>query len=49
MAGMHSDFFQGHKGRGLFFMPNHSGETRLSKLEGKEGEEEELGEDINFY
>ncbi len=31
MAGTHSDFTQGLLSSGLFYWPNHSGETRLSK------------------
>jgi hypothetical protein len=33
LAGTHSDFFQGQSDRGLFHLPNHSGETQLSKQE----------------
>ncbi len=29
----HSNFFKGQTDRGLFYWPNHSGETPLSKLE----------------
>jgi hypothetical protein len=38
VASEHNDFFQGQKDSGLFFWPNHSGETRLYKPE----EEEEV-------
>ncbi len=31
MASTHSDFFQGHMDRSLFYWPNLTGETRLSK------------------
>ncbi len=41
-ADMHSDFFQGQMDRGLFYWPNHSWETRLSRQE----EEEEGSEDL---
>jgi hypothetical protein len=33
VASMHTDFFKGQTDRGLFFWPNHSLETRLSKQE----------------
>jgi hypothetical protein len=32
----HSDFFQEQTNRGLFYWPNHYGETLLSKQEAKE-------------
>jgi hypothetical protein len=35
----HSDFFQGKTDRGLFYWPDHSGETMLSN---QEDEQEEL-------
>jgi hypothetical protein len=42
VASMRSDFFQGQMDRGLFYWPNHSWETRLSRQE----EEEEGSEDL---
>ncbi len=33
---MHGDFFQGQTDTGLFYRPNHSGETRLYKQEDKQ-------------
>ncbi len=30
---MHSNFFQGQMNRNLFYWPNHSGDTQLSKNE----------------
>jgi hypothetical protein len=41
---MCSDFFHGQIGKGLFYWPNHSGETRLSKQEKEEEEREKMKE-----
>jgi hypothetical protein len=43
VATTHSDFFQGQADRGLFYMPNHSWETQLSKQK-----EEELNPKVFF-